>query len=49
MGGTVDFAVVGTLQDLAMLDAKLYINMIRNLNLNVLGVVEDYTGDIFGG
>jgi ATP-binding protein involved in chromosome partitioning len=42
------FVVVSTPQDLANLDAKRCINMIRKLNLNVLGVVENYTGDIFG-
>jgi len=40
--------VVSTPQELANLDAKRCINMIRKLNLNVLGVVENYTGDIFG-
>ena len=42
------FVVVSTPQDLAVLDAKRCINMIRKLNLNVLGVVENYTGEIFG-
>ena len=42
------FVVVSTPQDLANLDARRCINMIRKLNLNVLGVVENYTGDIFG-
>ena len=42
------FVVVCTPQDLAILDAKRCINMIRKLNLNVVGVVENYTGDIFG-
>ncbi len=42
------FVVVSTPQELANLDAKRCINMIRKLNLNVLGVVENYTGDIFG-
>ncbi|NQW23616.1 MAG: Mrp/NBP35 family ATP-binding protein [SAR202 cluster bacterium] len=42
------FLVVSTPQDLANLDAKRCINMIRKLNLNVLGVVENYTGEIFG-
>ena len=42
------FVVVSTPQDLANLAAKRCINMIRKLNLNVLGVVENYTGDIFG-
>jgi ATP-binding protein involved in chromosome partitioning len=42
------FVVVSTPQDLANLDAKRCINMIRKLNLNVLGVVENYTGEMFG-
>lgn len=42
------FVVVSTPQQLANLDAKRCINMIRKLNLNVLGVVENYTGDVFG-
>jgi ATP-binding protein involved in chromosome partitioning len=42
------FVVVSTPQDLAVLDAKRCINMIRKLNLNVLGVVENYTGEVFG-
>ena len=42
------FVVVSTPQDLANLDAKRCINMIRKLNLNVLGVVENSTGEIFG-
>ena len=42
------FVVVSTPQELANIDAKRCINMIRKLNLNVLGVVENYTGDIFG-
>ncbi|MDA0263641.1 MAG: Mrp/NBP35 family ATP-binding protein [Chloroflexi bacterium] len=42
------FVVVSTPQDLANLDAKRCINMIRKLNLNVLGVVENYTGEVFG-
>ncbi len=42
------FVVVSTPQQLANIDAKRCINMIRKLNLNVLGVVENYTGDIFG-
>lgn len=43
------FVVVTTPQSLAALDAKRSINMIKKLNVNVLGVVENYTGDIFGG
>jgi len=42
------FVVVTTPQELANVDAKRCINMIRKLNLNVLGVVENYTGEIFG-
>jgi len=42
------FLVVSTPQELANVDAKRCINMIRKLNLNVLGIVENYTGDIFG-
>ena len=42
------FVVVSTPQVLATIDAKRCINMIRKLNLNVLGIVENYTGDIFG-
>ena len=42
------FVVVSTPQQLASLDAKRCINMIRKLNMNVLGVVENYTGEIFG-
>ena len=42
------FVVVSTPQQLANIDARRCINMIRKLNLNVLGIVENYTGDIFG-
>jgi ATP-binding protein involved in chromosome partitioning len=42
------FVVVSTPQALANIDAKRCINMIRKLNLNVIGVVENYTGEIFG-
>ena len=42
------FVVVSTPQELATIDAKRCINMIRKLNLNVLGIVENYTGDVFG-
>ncbi len=42
------FIVVTTPQSLAALDAKRSINMIRKLNVEVLGIVENYTGDIFG-
>ncbi len=42
------FVVVSTPQELANIDAKRCINMIRKLNLNVIGIVENYTGAIFG-
>lgn len=42
------FIVVSTPQDLAIIDARRCINMIRKLNLKVVGVVENYSGDIFG-
>ena len=42
------FVVVTTPQHLAGLDAKRCINMIRKLKVNVLGVVENYTGEMFG-
>ena len=42
------FVVVTTPQHLANLDARRCINMIRKLKVNVLGVVENYTGEIFG-
>ena len=44
------FVVVSTPQQLANVDAKRCINMIRKLNgeMNIVGVVENYTGDIFG-
>ena len=42
------FVVVSTPQDLAIIDAKRCINMIRKLNLNIAGIVENYSGEIFG-
>lgn len=42
------FVMVTTPQSLAKLDAKRSINMVKKLNINVLGVVENFTGDIFG-
>jgi len=42
------FVVVTTPQELAKLDAKRSINMIRKLNVNVLGVVENFSGEMFG-
>ena len=44
----VGFVVVTTPQQLAMIDAKRSINMIRKLHVNVLGVVENFSGEIFG-
>lgn len=42
------FLVVTSPQALALLDAKRSINMIRKMNVNVTGVVENFSGDIFG-
>ncbi len=42
------FVIVSTPQELAALDAKRSINMIRKMNLEVLGVVENMSGGIFG-
>ena len=42
------FVVVTTPQSLAAMDAKRSINMIKKLNVNVLGVVENFTGEVFG-
>ncbi len=42
------FVSVATPQKLATLDAKRSINMIKKLNVEVLGVIENYTGPIFG-
>jgi ATP-binding protein involved in chromosome partitioning len=42
------FVVVTSPQALAKLDAKRSINMIRKLNVKVLGVVENFTGEMFG-
>ena len=42
------FIVVTTPQELAKIDAKRSINMIRKLHVNVLGVVENFSGEIFG-
>ena len=42
------FVVVTTPQSLAALDAKRSINMIKKLNVEVLGVVENLSGVIFG-
>ena len=42
------FVVVTSPQALAKLDAKRSINMIRKLNVNVLGIVENFSGEMFG-
>ena len=42
------FIVVTTPQELAKIDAKRSINMIRKLQVKVLGVVENFSGEIFG-
>ena len=42
------FVVVTTPQELAKIDAVRSINMIKTLKVNVLGVVENFSGDIFG-
>ncbi len=42
------FVMVTTPQNLATLDAKRSINMVRKLNVEVLGVVENFTGEMFG-
>ena len=42
------FVVVTTPQSLAALDAKRSINMIRKMNVNVLGIVENFSGEVFG-
>ncbi len=42
------FVVVTTPQPLAGMDAKRSINMIKKLNVEVLGIVENFTGEIFG-
>ena len=42
------FVIVTTPQELAKMDAQRSINMIKKLNVKVLGVVENFTGDIFG-
>ncbi len=42
------FVVVTTPQELARIDAQRSINMIRKLHVNVLGVVENFSGPMFG-
>ena len=42
------FIVVTSPQELSKLDAKRSINMIRKLKINVFGIVENFSGDLFG-
>ncbi len=42
------FVVVTTPQEMAVLDAKRSINMMKKLNVPILGIVENMTGEIFG-
>lgn len=42
------FVIVATPQELAVLDAKRSINMVRKMRLNVLGIVENFSGELFG-
>ncbi len=42
------FVVVTTPQELAKIDAIRSVNMIKKLRIEVLGVVENFTGEIFG-
>lgn len=42
------FIAVTTPQDLAMLDTKRSINMIKKMNIDVLGIVENMSGGVFG-
>ena len=42
------FVIVTAPQELAMIDAKRSINMIKTLKVDVLGVVENFSGEIFG-
>ena len=42
------FVVVTTPQELAKIDAIRSVNMIKKLHIDVLGVVENFSGEIFG-
>ena len=46
---TIDgFVVVTTPQELSKIDALRSINMIKTLKVNVLGIVENFSGEMFG-
>ena len=42
------FVIVTTPQELAKIDAKRSINMVKKLQISVLGIVENMSGDFFG-
>jgi ATP-binding protein involved in chromosome partitioning len=42
------FVIVTTPHELAVLDAKRSINMIKKMNLKVFGIVENLSGGVFG-
>ncbi|MBM3934968.1 MAG: Mrp/NBP35 family ATP-binding protein [SAR202 cluster bacterium] len=42
------FVIVATPQELARIDAMRSINMIKTLKINVLGIVENFSGEMFG-
>ncbi|MSQ41010.1 MAG: ATP-binding protein [Dehalococcoidia bacterium] len=42
------FIIVTTPQALAKMDALRSLNMVRKMNLKVIGVVENFSGDVFG-
>jgi ATP-binding protein involved in chromosome partitioning len=42
------FVIVTTPHELAVLDAKRSINMVKKMNLKVFGVVENMSGGVFG-
>ncbi len=42
------FVAVTTPQYLSILDAKRSINMIKKMNIRILGVVENFSGEVFG-
>lgn len=42
------FVVVTTPQELAKIDAMRSVNMIKTMHVNVLGVVENFSGSVFG-